>query len=338
MKEIWWNAVMENDSTFDGKFFYAVESTGIYCKPSCPSKAPKRENVRFFATKEEAEAAGFRPCKRCRPDLLEYDPALEIAKDIAASIHQRFHDESFAGFTFPLGISKKHGSEVFKKVYGKTMAQYTKEVRIQKACELLQEGMSIVETASAVGYENLSGFYTQFKKVKAMTPSKYRERYSKHMSRGVVETPIGKLNIVCSKEAVLHVKMAEKEEEPFEALISNGSDGIYLSCKEELEEYFAGKRTTFDLPLAPEGTDFQKKVWQKLCDIPYGETRNYKELATMAGNPKASRAVGMANHENPIMIIIPCHRVIGKDGTLVGYAGGLSVKEYLLDLEKKHYK
>ncbi|MDD5923015.1 MAG: methylated-DNA--[protein]-cysteine S-methyltransferase [Eubacteriales bacterium] len=166
------------------------------------------------------------------------------------------------------------------------------------------------------------------------------------MSRSLLDTPIGALRIIASTDAVLSVETANRESSdagewagqiPPDRILSGDPSGeLVKDCQAELLEYFSGKRKVFDLPLSPEGPDFQKNVWGHLREIPYGETRTYGELAQMAGNRKASRAVGMANHVNPILIMIPCHRVIGADGSLTGYAAGLEVKKYLLGLEKRY--
>lgn len=259
-----WKAVKDCDTSCDGAFLYGVTTTGIYCRPSCASKLPERQNVVFLRTREEAEGRGFRPCKRCRPDLDGYDPAAD---------------------------------------------------------------------------------YDHFHRQTGMAPARYRQIFAAGISRLVVDTPIGPLRITASSNAIMCVEQAGRElqdagEEaprvPADRLVCDDASGeLAAKCKAELTEYFAGRRTDFDLPLAPEGTEFQKTVWNQLGRISYGQTRTYGELAAMLDNPKASRAVGMANHRNPILILIPCHRVIGADGSLTGYAAGVEAKKYLLDLEKR---
>ena len=201
-----------------------------------------------------------------------------------------------------------------------------------------------LDTSIAVGYASPSAFYEHFRRETGMTPARYRQIFSRDISRAVLETPIGGLRIIASPDAILCVEQASRERTdaaayadriPEDRIVqSNASGELLEACEAELIEYFSGTRRSFDLPVAPEGTDFQKTVWGALGKIPYGETRTYGELAAMAGNAKASRAVGMANHCNPILILVPCHRVIGSDGSLTGYAAGLEAKRYLLDLEK----
>lgn len=371
-----WEAVRTCDTSCDGKFFYGVKTTGIYCRPSCKSKLPKRENIVFFRTREEAEKAGFRPCKRCRPDLLQYDPALELSERTKELLDQHFSDRLRLGRDMKeMGVSRKHLTQVFREQYDITPSAYLIRVRIAAARQFLQDGYDISDAAGAAGYESLSEFYDHFRRQTGMTPARYRQIFADNISRSVLDTPIGPLRIIASQDAVLCVEQAGREaldagaqpdriltdgsqadrisaagsqsdriqsdriwvnRIPTDRIIPGDASGELLKdCEAQLAEYFSGERRVFDLPLSPEGTDFQKNVWAHLRDIPYGETRTYGELAEMAGNKKASRAVGMANHCNPILILVPCHRVIGANGSLTGYAAGIEAKKFLLALEKR---
>ena len=340
-------AVRDCDAACDGKFYYGVKTTGIYCRPSCKSKLPKRENVVFFGTREEAENAGFRPCKRCRPDLLQYDPAMVLSKRTKELLDQHFSDRLKLGKDMKgMGVSRKHLTQVFKQEFDITPSEYLIQVRIAAARQLLQDGADISDAAGMAGYENLSEFYDHFRRQTGMTPARYRQIFADNISRSVLDTPIGPLRIIASQDAVLCVEQAGREsldaggqadQIPADLIIAGESSGeLVKDCEAQLREYFAGERHAFDLPLNPEGTDFQKNVWAHLRDIPYGETRTYGELAVMAGNKKTSRAVGMANHCNPILILVPCHRVIGANGSLTGYAAGIEAKKFLLTLEKRY--
>ena len=342
-----WEAVRDCDASYDGQFFYGVKTTGIYCRPSCKSKLPKRENVAFFKTKEEAEKAGFRPCKRCRPDLIQYDPAAELSERTKELVDRHFSDRVKLGRDMKeMGVSRKHLTQVFEQQYDITPSEYLMQVRIAAARKLLQDGSNILDAAGTAGYENLSEFYDHFRRQTGMTPARYRQIFADNISRSVLDTPIGPLRIIASQEAVLCVEQAGREtldagaqadSIPADRILSGDASGELVKDSEaQLKEYFAGRRQNFDLPVSPEGTDFQKNVWGHLREIPYGETRTYGELATMAGNKKASRAVGMANHCNPILILIPCHRVIGADGSLTGYVAGIETKKYLLSMEKRY--
>ncbi len=342
-----WQAVKACDAAYNGKFFYGVKTTGIYCCPSCKSRLPKRENVVFFRTRAEAEKAGFRPCKRCRPDLMQYDPAAALGVQAKKLIDRYFNDRlRLAGDMKQVGVTRKHLSEIFRQQYDITPSEYLVQVRIAAAKGLLQDGVSVLDAAGMAGYESLSTFYEHFRRQTGMTPTRYRQIFAANISRSVLDTPIGPLRIMASSEAVLCVEQAGRESReaedagasvPADRILQGDASGeLVKSCEAELSEYFAGKRQHFDLPVMPEGTDFQKNVWKHLQEIPYGETRTYGEMASLSGNPKASRAVGMANHVNPILILVPCHRVIGANGSLTGYAAGIEAKKYLLQLEKEH--
>ena len=344
-----WRAVRNRDASCDGQFFYGVKTTGIYCRPSCKSKLPQRDHVVFFRTREEAEKAGFRPCKRCRPDLLQYDPALELSQRTKELLERHYNDRAMLERDMKeTGVSRKHLTQVFKQQYDITPSKYLIQVRIGAARKMLEDGSEIVDAAGMAGYENLSEFYDHFRRLIGMTPARYRQIFAHNISRSVLDTPIGPLRIIASKDAVLCVEQASRERReagaeadqiPADRILADHTSGsLVMDTEAQLNEYFSGKRRSFDLPVRPEGTGFQKNVWEHLCDIPYGVTRTYGELAEMPGNKKASRAVGMANHCNPILILIPCHRVIGADGSLSGYAAGIEAKKYLLQMEQEYSK
>lgn len=225
-----------------------------------------------------------------------------------------------------------------------TSSEYRIRERIAAAKQFLRGGSSVPDAAGTAGYENVSKFCGHFRRQTGMTPERYRQIFANNISRSVLDTPIGPLRIIASQKAILCVEQAGRErldagaqadQIPADRIIAGDPSGeLVKDCKAQLSEYFAGERRAFDLPVSPEGTDFQKNVWQHLGDIPYGETRTYGQLAAMAGNRQASRAVGKANHCNPILILVPCHRVIGADGSLTGYAAGIDAKKFLLAMEK----
>ena len=199
-----WRAVRDCDASFDGKFFYGVKTTGIYCRPSCKSKLPKRENVVFFSTKEEAEKAGFHPCKRCRPDLIEYDPAAELSRRTKELYDSHYSDRVQLGLDMKkMSVSRKHLTEIFKQQYDITPSEYLVQVRIAAARQMLQDGSSISDAAGMTGYENLSEFYDHFRRQTGMTPARYRQIFADNISRSVLDTPIGPLRIIASQDAVL---------------------------------------------------------------------------------------------------------------------------------------
>lgn len=292
-----WQAVKDCDASLNGRFFYAAKTTGICCRQSSKPKLPKRDNVVFFATKEDAERAGYRPCRLCRPDLARYNPAIELAEKMKKLLDQHFNDRLELNRALEeMGVSHKHLAQIFKQQYN-------------------------------------------------MTPTIYRQIFASSISRDVIDTPIGGLRTIASDDAILCVERTTRKDQEVNAQAGKAPDDqimpgttsgeLVKACEMQLQEYFSGARQTFNLPVKLEGTDFQKNIWRHLQDILYGETRTYGELAAMAGNSKASRAVGMANHCNPILILIPCHRVVASDGSLTGYAAGIEAKKYLLSMEKR---
>ena len=244
-------------------------------------------------------------------------------------------DRSFAeraelqGKLNALGITRRHLTEVFELAFWLSPEQYITQVRFSRAKELLEAGMRITDVAFAVGMESSAAFTTFFKKQAGVSPSGYiAQRIAEH-PHCFVETPLGIIRIEENRYGITSLQFADGETKP-----DGRVQGRYLpEAAAQISEYFAGKRNVFDLPLSLLGTEFQQRVWKALRDIPYGETRSYQEVAAAIGNPKATRAVGMANNRNPVIIVIPCHRVVGKDGKLVGYAGGIERKQYLLEME-----
>jgi len=333
-----WQAALNNDKDYDGKFFYAVKSTGIFCRPSCKSKTPLRENIEYFETPEAAMEAGYRPCKRCRPDLLSYQPMAELAEQAKSIIDRLYIDKAALSHELKqLGISRRHLTEVFATQYSCTPNEYAADRRIEKAkAELANGSEPVIDIALSSGFGSLSAFYTLFKKHTDMSPGAYR---SMHRADGeaeksyfVYDSMLGNIAIGAAGEAVTTVQFADGLPNCGKRRRSPVTD----LAASQIEEYLSGKRKIFDVPIHPVGTVFQKSVWETLQRIPYGHVMSYKQVAEMAGNPNASRAVGMANNKNPLLILIPCHRVVGANGFLVGYAGPLDIKRQLLDLEQRN--
>lgn len=335
-----WKAVSTNDESYDGKFYYGVKSTGIFCRPSCKSKLPKEENITYFDTKDEAISAGYRPCKRCRPDLIDYQPVQELARDMKNIIDRGFLDKSNVFNELKkLGVSSKRSIEIFKEEFDLTPGEYADKLRLDEARILLfTTDIPIIEIAYELGFESISAFYTFFGKYHDISPREYRSKklvdediFGESISTFVYDTRLGRISITADDSFIKGLKFGE----PSTASILKNSKLTDLAA-EQLEEYFNGRRDKFDLPINPSGSEFQRSVWSSLLEIPYGATKSYKQVAESMGKSGASRAVGMANNKNPILIIIPCHQVVGSDGSLVGYAAGLAIKQQLLDLEKKY--
>lgn len=327
----WWKAVITNDRSYDGKFFYGVRSTGIFCRPSCASKPPKPENVVFFNSRADAEKAGFRPCKRCRPDLITYEPMAELADEAKAIIDCNFTERRVLTKKLnALGVTRRHLTELFEKRFDISPEQYIAQIRLQRAKELLENGCRVTDAAFAVGMESPASFAAFFKKQAGISPTEYVLQRTLEHPYGFCDTPLGLIRIEENQHGITSLRFTDGKTET----TSDGGKGVYLEdTKLQISEYFAKKRKTFDVPLSITGSEFQKRVWNALCNIPYGEMRSYQEVAETVGKKEAARAVGMANNRNPILIIIPCHRVVGKDGKLVGYAGGIDRKQYLLEME-----
>lgn len=332
-----WSAVKSNNANADGLFYYAVKTTGIFCRPSCKSKEPARENVMFFDCSEDAIVAGFRPCKRCRPELIDYQPLADIAKQTKNVIEQYYSEKQLLTDELQkLGVSRRRMAQIFQREYGKSPTEYVNDVRIKIAREQLEQlTLPIIDIAYSLGFESLSAFFAHFRKNMGITPKEYRNHKRKTLliansSYGIYDTVLGKITIACKGSAIAAVQFGKQ----IQCGITEQKTELSDKTAFELNEYFSGKRKSFDIPLAPQGTQFQRNVWAELCKIPYGETRTYKEIAEAIGKPSASRAVGMANNKNPILLLIPCHRVVGSNGSFVGYAGGIDTKEKLLELER----
>jgi AraC family transcriptional regulator of adaptative response/methylated-DNA-[protein]-cysteine methyltransferase len=332
-------ALVNKDSDFEGIFVAAIKTTSIFCRPTCTARKPKRENVEFFASARDALLHGYRPCKVCAP--LEHKGAAPgWLKPLLAAIDDdpltRLKDRDLRA----RGLEPSRVRYWFKKHHRMTFQAYLRALRIGEAFGRIRHGEKVVGTAFDSGYESLSGFAEQFKKTAGFAPSKSRERQIIATTR--ILTPLGPLlagaiaDGICLLEFVDR-RMLETQLKRLSKLLKAeclpGFSKHFDRLNGQLAEYFSGKRREFDIPLVLPGTPFQQKVWAGLRKIPFGSTRSYKEQAEALGLPGAVRAVAKANGDNRIAILIPCHRVIGTGGELVGYGGGLWRKRLLLDLE-----
>jgi AraC family transcriptional regulator of adaptative response/methylated-DNA-[protein]-cysteine methyltransferase len=333
-----WNA---RDASYDGVFFAAVKTTGIFCRPSCPAKKPKPENVAYFRTPKEALFAGFRPCKRCRPLETDGRPPewvagllSEIERDPAARLND-----------FELrrrGLEPARVRRFFQKEYGMTFHAYRRARRLGGALELIRKGERPEDAGWDAGYESASGFRDAFAKTFGAAPGKAP---ADCVRVAWVESPVGPLLLGATEKGValleftdrraLETQLATLRKRLGRPLVP-GSNAMVERAKGELAEYFAGTRRDFELPIDEPGTPFEEAVWAELRKIPYGETRSYEDLARALGRAGGSRAVGQANGRNRVAIVVPCHRVVNKGGELGGYGGGLWRKRFLLDLEQRH--
>ncbi|MCZ8369007.1 MAG: bifunctional DNA-binding transcriptional regulator/O6-methylguanine-DNA methyltransferase Ada [Porphyrobacter sp.] len=330
-----WQIALAKDRRFDGAFVTGVHSTGIYCRPSCPARAPLRKNVRFYATAKEAAKAGLRPCKRCSPHTQSAEEACVLAAIAAIRANGAMTLEALADLT---GYAPTHFQRLFKRTVGLSPAAFAKALRQERVREGLSRGLRVTEALSNAGYGGSEQFYAETKGRLGMKPSDWSKGGAgKQVHWAVLETSLGPMLVAATTKGVCCLSFGEGEAElrarfPKAELVAAGEDfrALFAAVVEAVEQPGPGSAA---IPLDVKGTAFQQRVWEELRRIPHGETRSYGELAAALGNPKASRAVGGANGANHVAVLIPCHRVIASDGSLGGYAYGLAIKAELLKRE-----
>ena len=340
--DIFYNALLNRDVSYEGIFFTAVKTTGIFCRPGCTAKTPKKENVEFFSTSKDAMDHGYRPCKVCKPLQLKGD-----SPDWIKSLLSDFHSEpSIKIKDWDLqkkGLNPSAVRRWFLKNHNMSFHAYQRSLRINNAFGQIRFGDKVIETAFNTGYNSLSGFSDNFKKLTGFSPAKSFENDVITITR--ILTPLGPMMAGATEKGICLLEFTDRRmlETQFKNLKKYlkaecvpGNSPLLEKLSVQLNEYYEGKRKEFDLPLILKGTVFQEKIWKILYDIPYGTTRTYKQQAEVAGIPKAVRAIGKANGDNRIAIIIPCHRVIGSNGEPVGYGGGIWRKKWLLEHERKN--
>lgn len=338
--DIMYQASFDKNPDFEGVFWMGVKTTGIFCRPTCTARKPKRENVEFFSTAKEAILKGYRPCKVCKP-LENPDETPKYIQNILGELRL---DPSLKFKDFDLverGLEPATVRRWFQKNHGMTFHAFQRMFRLNTAFKKIQQGENIMETAYDSGFESLSGFNDSFKSIFGVSAKNSKDQRIIDLKR--IETPIGTMYAAAVEEGICMLeftdrKMLETEfkdlAKSLNATIVQGENPHFKTLEKELAEYFAGSRKEFTVPLSPVGTEFQKSVWKVLLKIPYGETWNYKKQSEVLGDVKKVRAVANANGMNKISILIPCHRVIGSNGTLTGYGGGIWRKQKLLELEK----
>lgn len=334
----YYNALVNKDESYIGTFFAAVKTTSIFCISTCRARKPKFENTDFYSDFKDALDYGYRPCKICKPteranetpEMVE--KAIQLVKD---NPKEKIKDY----FLREEGISPEVLRRWFKKNYGMTFHAFQRMYRINNAFNELKSGKKTPEIAYESGYESLSGFSYTFKKIMGKSPQLI-ENPPILIHR--ITTPIGPMFICATDQGVCLLEFVDRRMLESEFLdiqkrlktnIIIGENQHIKEMKSQLDEYFDGNRKHFDVPLHPQGTSFQLEVWKLLREIPIGTTSSYKQQAIKLDNPKAIRAVASANGYNKIAIVIPCHRVIGSDGSLTGYGGGLERKAWLLKHE-----
>ncbi len=334
-----YNAI-KRDSLYDGVFVTGVTTTGIFCKPSCRARKPKAENVIFYDTPELAIKNGFRPCKICKPMDLEGE-APDYVNNIISELHKNPYLKIKDYDLRQRNIEPNKIRRWFKKNHNMTFHAYQRMLRINNAYNLIKGGNSVTDTAFGLGYDSLSGFNESWKSIFGKAHKNTKDKTVINIIR--FGTKIGPMFACATEEGICLLEFTDRRmlETEFkdlckrlDAVILPGENKYLDSVQIQVAEYMDGRRKKFDIPLDTPGTEFQKSVWKILQLIPYGETWSYKQQAIKLGKPKAVRAVARANGYNRIAFIIPCHRVIGSDGNLTGYGGGISRKKWLLDLEK----
>jgi AraC family transcriptional regulator of adaptative response/methylated-DNA-[protein]-cysteine methyltransferase len=338
--EIMYKAIVERDASFEGVFFTAVRTTGIFCRPSCTARKPKEENVEFFSTIKEAINSGYRPCKVCNPLEMPGETP-DYIKNILKELNNDPLLKLKDGDLIDRGIEPSRVRRWFLKNHGMTFQSFQRLHRINSAFKKIKNGESVTGAAFDSGYESLSGFNESFKSVFGASPVNSKQKNLVNITR--IETPLGTMlagadeNGICLLEFTDRKMLAEGLKTLSKHLNANllpGENKWFPILKEQLDEYFKGIRRTFSIPISLHGTEFQQSSWQILQTIPYGSTFSYKHQAASLMKPNAVRAVANANGLNRIAIIIPCHRVIGEDGNLAGYGGGVWRKKWLLDFER----
>lgn len=332
-----WRIALAKDRRFDGVFVTGVHSTGIYCRPSCPARPPKRENVRFYATPEDAEAAGLRACLRCKPEATSRDEvAMAEAIKLLRDADQAVPLDRLAAVA---GYSPAHFQRLFKRAVGLSPAAFARALRIERAADALSAGDSVTGAVYEAGFGAPSRFYEAAGDRLGMAPSAWRDGGRGVTIRwAVVETSLGAMLVAATDKGVCRLSFNEDGEAlaarfPNADLVEGGAAfadllSQVIACVEQ-----PGRSN--HIPLDVQGTVFQEAVWQELRRIPAGETRSYAQIAAAIGRPGAVRAAGSANGANAVAVLIPCHRVVKSDGALGGYAYGAEIKQKLLDRERR---
>jgi AraC family transcriptional regulator of adaptative response/methylated-DNA-[protein]-cysteine methyltransferase len=333
------HAFLDSDPTYNGVFYTAVRTTGIFCKPSCPARKPLPENMEFFGTAREAVFAGYRPCKRCRP--LEAGGAPEWVRKLLELVEQSSEKRLTDGDLREAGIEPARARRYFAKEYGMTFHAYCRGRRMAGSLQQIRRGADLDDVILGNGYESHSGFREAFERTFGKPPG--RSRDAECLVTAWIETPLGPMIAGATEQGISLLEFTDRRmietqlatlRKRFGCPVLPGESPHFAALKAELAEYFAGRLRKFTVPLVYPGSPFEEQVWNALLEIPYGETRSYEQMAQRVGKPAASRAVGSANGRNRIAIVIPCHRVVNKDGQLGGYGGGKWRKEMLLDLER----
>ncbi len=337
-----YRALERRDAAYEGVFFTGVKTTGIFCRPTCRAKKPKRENVEFFPNVSEALHGGYRPCRLCHPmDTTKPVPPLveQLRRAVEAAADGRVTDKDLVA----MGVAPSTARRRFQAYHGMTFHAYQRARRMGLALRDVKAGKPVIEVQLDRGYESTSGFREAFARIFGQPPRGAKNSACLFGRR--LETPLGTMLALADDKGVRLLEFVDRRglereigvlRRRLKCAVVPGNNATLDATAEQLDAYFVDPSFKFSLPLAPVGSEFQQKVWAELRRIPPGRTRSYLEMARRVGVPKAARAIGRANGTNMIAIVIPCHRVISADGSLSGYAGGIWRKQRLLDHERKH--
>ncbi|HVH16022.1 MAG TPA: bifunctional DNA-binding transcriptional regulator/O6-methylguanine-DNA methyltransferase Ada [Candidatus Angelobacter sp.] len=338
-----WRAVVERDETQDGLFVFGVRSTGIYCKPSCPARHPKLEQVVFFSQPDEAENSGFRACKRCHPRDVESSNRAELIQRTCRYIEANLDEKlTLENLSRQIGLSPFHFQRTFKKALGISPRQYVEARRLENVKHSLTNGKTVTNSLYDAGFTSKARLYEKSTQL-GVSPGLFRRGgQGLRIHYTIVDSQIGRVLLAATERGACAVCMGASDDaveaalrEDYYAADLHRDDEGMKDWSGALQSYFDGHEFPQDLPLDLQATAFQWRVWKKIQSIPHGQTASYSNIAESLGKPQASRAVARACATNPVAIIIPCHRVIGKDGSLRGYAWGVKRKKTLLALENK---
>ena len=353
-----WHAVQSRDRSADGAFVYAVRSTGIYCRPSCPSRKPRRDQVEFFALAEAAEQKGFRPCQRCRPRTVPaIDPKIAAVARVCREIDARVLADpgvdadtdarvTLAQLSRSAGMSAHQLERAFRSSIGITPRQYADAQRMRRLKSRLKKGDNVTTALYEAGYGSSSRLYERAPSHLGMTPAAYRRGgEGMHIDYTIVDSPLGRLLVGATERGISALYLGEsdaklrgaieKEYSRAELRRDDNGPGSLGEWVSEVLAHLSGHKPHLDLPTDVQATAFQRRVWEELRRIPYGTTRTYTQVARAIGKPKAIRAVARACATNPVSVVVPCHRVVREDGSLAGYRWGLSRKQALLEHESE---
>lgn len=340
--EIYWKAVQNNDTRFNGAFVYAVNSTKIYCKPSCSSKLPKRENVRFFDDFNKAEKNGFRACLRCQPKSETVNSQTKIVLR-ACQILETEEQVSLKNLSTELNLSAAYLQKMFKEIIGVSPKKYAEIKRLEKFKTELKEGQDVISAMYEAGFNSSSRLYENVSEKLGMTPKIYAKKgKTMKINYTIIDCDLGKLLIARTSKGICAVTFGGDEKTLAENLYKEYSNAEIEENNVNLKDYVEailanlnGTNKTLDLPMDLQATAFQMRVWETLRKIPYGETVSYKQVAEKLGNKNAVRAVATACASNRVALVIPCHRVVRSNGDLSGYRWGVERKKQILEKEKQ---